>query len=196
MKLYTRGGDSGETSLFGGERVRKCDARIEAYGAVDEANSTIGVALVELSDPDLRECLREAQVLLFDIGAELASPASAEPSAGGGRSITPKVGKADIEACEAWIDRFVAETTPLRTFVLPGGTRAASQLHVARTVCRRAERRVVELAAHAHVSGRIIEYLNRLSDLLFALARAVNARAGVEEPLWIGRERARGDDAG
>ena len=193
VKLYTRGGDAGETSLFGGRRVGKDDDRIEAYGSVDETNSVIGVAVASIADGDLRECLEGVQVILFDIGAELASPRDPTEDV---RARTPKVTRTDIESIESWIDRLDALAPPLRTFVLPGGAPAAAQLHVARTVCRRAERRVVELGRTEPVPPRVLEYLNRLSDLLFAMARAVNARAGVAEPAWVGRERARDDDAG
>jgi cob(I)alamin adenosyltransferase len=188
MKLYTRGGDTGETSLFGGTRVRKDDVRIWAYGEVDELNAVLGLAIAEISDDDLRSGLLGVQSDLFDIGAELATPEGARSRA------IPRVAQERIDELERWIDRVDERLAPLTSFILPGGTRAAAALHLARTVCRRAERRTVELAAMAEVSSSVIRYLNRLSDLLFALARTANARASVVEPVWVGRERARGHE--
>jgi cob(I)alamin adenosyltransferase len=188
MKLYTRGGDTGETSLFGGARVRKDDPRIWAYGEVDELNSALGLAVAELPDEDTRARLRRVQSELFDVCAELATPdLDTNP---GRRGSIPRVGQAEVDALERWIDELEAEVAPLTSFVLPGGSRAAATLHLARTICRRAERRVVEFGADVPLSPVLVRYLNRLSDLLFALARAANAREGVSEPVWIGRERA------
>ncbi len=188
MKLYTRGGDTGETSLFGGDRVRKDDARIWAYGEVDELNSALGLAVAELSDDDTRSRLRRVQSELFDVCAELATP-DLDTNASRSRSV-PRVGQDEVDALERWIDELEAEVAPLTSFILPGGSRAAATLHLARTICRRAERRVVAFGAEVPLSPVLVRYLNRLSDLLFALARAANARAGVAEPVWIGRERA------
>jgi cob(I)alamin adenosyltransferase len=188
MKLYTRGGDAGETSLFGGDRVRKDDPRIWAYGEVDELNSALGLAVAELPDEDSRARLRRVQSELFDVCAELATPDLAtNPTRA--RSV-PRVGQDEVDALERWIDELEDEVAPLTHFVLPGGSRAAATLHLARTICRRAERRVVAFAAETPLSPALVRYLNRLSDLLFALARAANARAGVPEPVWVGRERA------
>ncbi len=187
MKIYTRGGDAGETSLFGGERVRKDHLRVEAYGAVDETNAAIGAALVELTDADVRDCLAEVQRRLFDVGGELAT-ADVEDRERRGKPI-PRVGDADVLALEQAIDRFEAELPPLRNFVLPGGTRSAAALHLARTTCRRAERRVVALSEREAIAQVLVRYLNRLSDLLFVLARAANRRAGVAEPTWSGSRR-------
>ena len=189
MKVYTRGGDGGETSLFGGARVAKDDARIWAYGEVDELNSVLGWAASEIQDDDLSDWLRQIQSTLFDIGSELATP-DIDTSARR-REAVPRVGEREVLDCEQWIDRLDAELQPLTHFVLPGGTRAAAALHLARTVCRRAERRVVALARDADLSPVVVHYLNRLSDLLFVMARAVNGRSGVPEPKWIGHDRAR-----
>ncbi len=188
MKVYTRGGDRGETSLFGGERVAKDAPRVEAYGAVDELNAAVGVAMVELEEgSDLRGWLTRVQSSLFDLGGELATP-DVEARSGAAKAF-PRVATSDVQALEGWIDALDLELEPLRAFVLPGGTRAAAALHLARTICRRAERRVVALAQHDAVAPLTVEYLNRLSDFLFTAARAANARAGVVEPRWIGRER-------
>ena len=187
MKVYTRGGDAGETSLFGGRRVPKDAPRVLAYGEVDELNAQIGLALAELSHGDLRRHLLTVQSSLFDLGAELAAPGSGADSAR--RAPRPSVTQAEVEQLEGWIDELDAELTPLASFILPGGERSAALLHVARVVCRRAERQVVSLAASEPVDAAGVAYLNRLSDYLFTAARTANARAGVEEPKWVGRER-------
>jgi cob(I)alamin adenosyltransferase len=186
VKVYTRGGDAGDTSLFGGRRVRKHDPRVEAYGSVDELNAVLGMALVEITDADLRGWLTTIQSALFDLGAELSTPDAERKS---GAKALPHVSDAEVVELEQWIDRLDEELEPLRAFVLPGGTRGSALLHLARTVCRRAERRTVELAEREAVAPTAIRYLNRLSDFLFTLARAVNRRAGVAEPQWVGRER-------
>jgi cob(I)alamin adenosyltransferase len=167
--------------------VRKDDPRVEAYGTVDELNALIGLALAEIEDKDLREILEGIQRSLFDLGAELATP-DVEAREMKGKAI-PRVSDADVEGLERAIDRLDAELEPLRVFVLPGGTRSAGILHYARTVCRRAERRVVALLAADGVDERLVRYLNRLSDCLFVLARVANRRAGAPEPTWRGRER-------
>jgi cob(I)alamin adenosyltransferase len=187
MKIYTRGGDAGETSLFGGERVRKSAPRVSAYGEVDELNSVLGVARAELEALDLRAMLETIQSSLFDLGGELATPNAPERSAKG--KVGPRVAEDDVVELEGWIDGLESELEPLRNFILPGGARAAALLHLGRTVCRRAERAVIGLAEQEAVAAVLIRYLNRLSDLLFVMARAVNRRAGVSEPQWVGRER-------
>lgn len=187
MKIYTRRGDGGETSLSGGERVRKDVPRVEAYGTVDELNSLVGLALAEIEHPDLLECLRVVQTSLFDLGAELATP-DIDERARKAKGV-PRVGDAEIADFETWIDRLDAELKPLRGFILPGGTRAAALLHLARTTCRRAERRLISLSGQEVVAPVLVSYLNRLSDLLFVMARVVNHRSGVVEPSWRGRER-------
>jgi cob(I)alamin adenosyltransferase len=178
VRLYTRRGDSGETDLFGGPRVPKDDLRVEAYGAVDELNAALGVAGAASSHAELQALCRTIQGALFDLGAYLASP-DAERRA---KSRIPEPRQEDVDALEA-------ELPPLRRFVLPGGTPAAAAFHVARTVCRRAERRAVALDHESPLAPGALRYLNRLSDLLFALARAENQRAGVGDVEWAGRER-------
>jgi cob(I)alamin adenosyltransferase len=187
MKIYTRGGDTGETSLFGGERVKKNAPRVAAYGEVDELNSAIGVARAELSHDDLRAKLQTIQSSLFDLGGELATPRVTERSARG--KAGPRVAERDVAELETWIDQLETELEPLRNFILPGGARAAALLHLGRTVCRRAERAVISAAESESIDPLLIRYLNRLSDFLFVLARVVNKRAGVTEPQWVGRGR-------
>ena len=170
MKIYTRTGDQGQTSLFGGARVAKNDARIEAYGTVDELSSFIGVARASSVPAEVDAELQRVQRDLFDIGARLASP---------GSSRFPGVDAERIGALERAIDAMESELPPLTGFILPGGSLGASQLHVARTVCRRAERCVVGLQDDATVT-----YLNRLSDYLFVAARFANLRAGVPDVPW------------
>ena len=174
MKIYTKTGDTGETSLFDNTRVSKADARVDAYGEVDELNACLGAARAAGLEPELSTMLEEIQKDLFAVGARLADPS---------HRIAPRVTKADIvdaqvARLEATIDRLEAELPPLRRFILPGGAPGGSLLHLARTVCRRAERRIVALASPDPV---VVIYLNRLSDLLFVMARAANHRAGVPE---------------
>ena len=176
-KIYTRTGDEGQTSLGDGTRVPKTDARIEAYGTVDELNSTIGHVLSAGTADDVREWLERIQNELFDLGADLSVPEGAD-----GERL--RVTQEQIDGLEAVCDTANDELEPLKSFVLPGGTEQAARLHVARTVCRRAERRATELAASEPVNGLVLAYLNRLSDLLFILARAANQSAGAAEPLW------------
>lgn len=179
MKIYTKTGDSGETSLFDNSRVSKADPRVDAYGEVDEVNACLGAALAAGVDADITAVLTAIQKDLFAVGARLADPSS---------RIADRVTKAAVttqqtEMLEGTIDRLESELPPLRRFILPGGSPAGSLLHLARTVCRRAERRVVGLGTDAIEPGVVI-YLNRLSDLLFVMARAVNHRAGVPEIEW------------
>ena len=179
MKIYTRTGDAGQTGLYGGGRVRKDNPRIAAYGTVDELNAFLGLARAEGLPPEIDGLLRRLQNELFDLGAELASR---DPQSMG----TGVINEARIALLEAAIDRFEEPLSPLKQFILPGGVKAAAALHVARTVCRRAEREVVFLAAipDEKVSTSVIAYLNRVSDLLFVLARAANAAAGVPDVPW------------
>lgn len=182
MKIYTRTGDGGETSLMGGGRVAKDDARVAAYGDVDEANAAIGLARVaapvELADP----VLAAVQQDLFVIGAALATPQPERLKEAQRAKAVLAAGR--VAALERAIDEADAELAPLTQFVLPGGTPKAAALHLARTVCRRAERSVVRLAATATVPADVIVYLNRLSDLLFMLARLANHRGGVPDITW------------
>ena len=179
MKIYTKTGDSGETSLFDNSRVSKADARVDAYGDVDELNACLGAVRAAGIDADIADLLASIQKELFAVGARLADPSSRIA----GRVTKAAVTDADIHRLEGAIDRLEAELPPLRKFILPGGSGAGAQLHLARTVCRRAERRVVGLGPGA-VESLVIVYLNRLSDLLFVMARAVNQRAGVPEIEW------------
>lgn len=181
MKIYTRRGDGGETGLYGGDRVRKDAPRVEAYGAVDELNSAIGVAAAQTTHADVRELCRGIQNELFDIGAELATPPRRKKNAA--------LELDAVQVLENAIDKYEGELPPLRRFILPGGTNAAAAFHFARTVCRRAERRCVALAAAAEQKAAAQEraalrYLNRLSDLLFVLARVENARANTPDVEW------------
>ncbi len=185
MKIYTRRGDAGQTDLFGGERVGKDAQRVASYGDVDELNASIGLAIAAGIDPALEASVARIQSALFDLGASLATPDPDHRRKAG----VVGVDDADIAALEALIDRLETGLAPLSTFILPGGTPAAAAFHVARTVCRRAERAVVHLAA---TPGESVEptstrYLNRLSDLLFVLARHENARCGVADVAWSRR---------
>ena len=175
-RIYTRGGDSGETSLGDGSRVSKLDCRIGAFGTVDELNSALGVVLAGDMPDDVREPLARVQNELFDVGADLSVP--------WGVSDRLRVEQEMIDRLEEFCDGFNAELPELKSFVLPGGTEAAARLHVARTICRRAEREVLAGAEDVELNPLVLVYLNRLSDLLFILARAANAAAGVDEPLW------------
>jgi cob(I)alamin adenosyltransferase len=175
-KIYTRGGDAGRTSLGDGSRVSKLDTRLEAYGTVDELNSALGVVLAGNPPGEIRPVLERVQNELFDVGADLSVPL--------GREGRLRVAQTQVDRLEADCDRFNAELPELRSFVLPGGTTAAAGLHVARTICRRAERETVRAAQEHELDPLTGIYLNRLSDLLFVLARAANAAAGRDEPLW------------
>jgi cob(I)alamin adenosyltransferase len=181
MKLYTKTGDDGTTGLFGGERVAKASPRVEAYGTVDETNAAIGVARATRYEPAIDEVLVGAQLDLFVLGAELACVPGREA-----RLPMALLGDADVARLERAIDEADAACSPLHAFVLPGGTPLAAALHLARTVCRRAERAVLAIDDAAPRSAVVI-YLNRLSDLLFALARRANALAGVPDVPWAPR---------
>jgi len=181
VKLYTKGGDGGDTGLFGGPRVPKDDVRVRAYGEVDELNAQLGFVLTVDPGDFERALLETVQRDLFTIGAELAAPDPASVAKG---LPDPLLGPRETEALERAIDRHDASLPGLRSFILPGGGAKAAALHVTRTVCRRAERAVVALAGQAPVSPAILAYLNRLSDLLFVLARAANARAGHPDITW------------
>ncbi len=197
MAIYTKTGDDGDTALFGGGRVPKNDRRVEAYGAVDELNSFVGLALTSLTDvdadpdadggpdadadPGIRRGLLLIQNDLFALGANLATP---ERDDSRPRPRTPDVPVARVEAMERWIDRATEELPELREFILPGGTGAAAMLHVCRSVCRRAEREVVALGREETLDPGIVRYLNRLSDLFFVWARLENLRAGQADVPW------------
>jgi cob(I)alamin adenosyltransferase len=174
-RIYTRAGDAGQTSLGDGSRVAKTDSRVQAYGAVDELNALLGLVLAGDLPLRFRRLLERIQNELFDLGADLSVP-----EAEGGRERL-RVAPSQVEALEAACDELNADLEPLRSFVLPGGTEAAARLHLARTVCRRAERDALRVE---RANPTALAYLNRLSDLLFILARAANAEEGVPEPLW------------
>lgn len=180
MKIYTRTGDQGETGLFGGGRVAKSNVRVAAYGAVDELNAVLGWAATQ-QGTDVAGRLRGVQEDLFAIGAHLATPGAGARK----RPALPALPD-DVGELEAWIDELDAGLPQLRAFILPGGSPAAAALHVARTVCRRAERSVVALAGAEVVAPGVVVYLNRLSDLLFTLARAANRAAGIPDVEWHG----------
>jgi cob(I)alamin adenosyltransferase len=206
QKIYTRTGDAGETGLFGGGRVSKADPRVEAYGSVDELNAALGVALAAAGIEPVRDRLARLQPDLFAIGAHLATP---RPRPGRNAPATPPLPDARIAEMEQWIDQVEAELPPLRAFIMPGGCPGGAALHLARTVCRRAERRVLAFERAGEgagtgegaaagtgegagagtgtgaVAATVVTYLNRLSDLLFVWARFVNLRAGVPESEWL-----------
>jgi cob(I)alamin adenosyltransferase len=175
-RIYTRGGDRGETSLGDGSRVSKLDCRIGAFGTVDELNASIGVVLAGDCPTELREVLERVQNELFDVGADLAVP--------WGVGDRLRVSQELVAGLESDCDRWNADLPELRSFVLPGGDETAARLQVARTICRRAERDALEGAQEVELNPLVLVYLNRLSDLLFILARAANALAGRDEPLW------------
>jgi cob(I)alamin adenosyltransferase len=178
MKIYTKKGDAGETSLFGGTKTKKSNIRINAYGTVDELNSTIGMVLSYSISEQGETILAQVQNDLFVVGATLATP---DP----GKSKIDQVGDKEIKGLEKWIDTLEEDLPPLKSFILPGGGGAGSTLHFARTVCRRAERETVELAETEDIPADAIIYLNRLSDLLFVLARYENRQQGEKETPWI-----------
>ena len=179
VKIYTRTGDTGDTSLFGGERVSKAAARVDAYGEVDELNAWLGLTRSATSDAQLSSMIERIQRDLFAVGARLADPARRIAE----RVSKATVGQADVARLEEWIDQLEAELPPLRHFILAGGGSSGASLHVARAVCRRAERAVVGLGADA-VDPEVLVYLNRLSDFLFVMARSANHRAGLTETEW------------
>jgi cob(I)alamin adenosyltransferase len=179
MKIYTRTGDNGTTGLFGGDRVPKHHPRLEAYGTVDELNAFLGLTRTQLDPNDHKTdtLLARLQHMLFEVGADLATPLDSQAR-------TVRITVEHTETLEQEIDRLETELPPLRHFILPGGTPAAATLHVARTVCRRAERCVSALAEREAINPEVLRFLNRLSDLLFVLARWVNQSYGQNESLW------------
>ena len=178
MRIYTKTGDKGDTSLFGGQRVPKDALRIEAYGTIDELNAVLGCVLADNSDSDLDMMLIQIQNQLFELGADLATPRS------GGKGKVRRIAAEDSAVLEGSIDKFQSSLQPLNNFILPGGSRTASYLHLARTVCRRAERIVVRLSRNEDIGEEVIVFLNRLSDLLFVLSRFMNQKAGIAEAQW------------
>ena len=183
MKIYTKTGDAGETGLFGGSRVSKASLRVDAYGQVDELNSAIGWARVEVSDSGIDALLNRIQNELFEVGAELGSTTERKQ-----KSAIPLIEEGQVQALERAIDQYEQGPPPLTTFVLPGGSESAARFHLARCICRRAERSLVALSTQEELRGELFRYLNRLSDLLFVLARYGNHRAGVGDIPWKGRQ--------
>ncbi|WP_210463814.1 cob(I)yrinic acid a,c-diamide adenosyltransferase [Rufibacter roseolus] len=179
MKIYTKTGDKGETSLIGGTRVKKSHLRIEAYGTVDELNSFLGVVRDQEVNGERQQIFSEIQDRLFTIGSTLATDPVKE-----GKVQTPDLHLTDIQFLEEQMDLLDEQLPPLRNFILPGGHQAVSFCHVARTVCRRAERLVIALQEESHVDDLVVQYLNRLSDFLFVLSRAMALELGVEEITW------------
>lgn len=179
MKIYTKTGDNGETGLYGGERVLKYSPRVEAYGTVDECNSSIGMARAALADPELDAVLAEIQNALFDVGADLATPIGSKYE----KNLV-RMDAQDVTRLENLIDHYQLECPEFTNFIHPGGTPAAAALHLARTITRRAEREVLRLESLEASNHDVVLYLNRLSDFLFILARVVNLRAGMSEAGW------------
>lgn len=184
MKIYTKTGDAGTTALISGRRVAKSDLRIDAYGTVDELNACIGLVRDQAVNEPRRALLKEIQDRLFTVGALLATDRAADRPEKQVRKPIPDLFDSDVELLEREMDAMTARLPELRHFVLPGGHEAVSFAHLARTVCRRAERRVVELAAEADVEPLVIRYLNRLSDFLFVLSRQMAHDLGAEEVKW------------
>lgn len=178
MKIYTKTGDSGQTGLFRGGRVPKHDLRVHAYGNVDELNALIGVLLPEIQNSEIHQILSGIQHDLFEVGADLATPPQVQ------EDTRMRIPSTKIEDLEKAIDHFEERLPELQNFILPGGSKGGGLLHYARTVCRRAERSVTRLQAEQSISPEIVRYLNRLSDLLFVMARAENQKAGVPEVIW------------
>jgi cob(I)alamin adenosyltransferase len=181
MKIYTKTGDSGETALFGAGRVSKASLRVESYGDVDELNAAVGWAITQVVDPTIRERLERVQHDLFTLGSELSTPPANE---GRRRPEIPDLPEDRVGEMEQWMDEADMELPELKAFVLPGGSTGAAALHICRTVCRRAERSSVALSNEEDVAPLVVVYLNRLSDLLFTLARLENHRAGVGDVEW------------
>ncbi|MBM4166674.1 MAG: cob(I)yrinic acid a,c-diamide adenosyltransferase [Ignavibacteria bacterium] len=182
MKIYTKTGDKGETSLYGGKRISKSSLRLEVYGTIDELNSIIGICRSMWPPEELEEMLEEMQEVLFVLGADLATPFDATAK-------VHRISNEDVEMLEKYIDSIEPQLEPLRSFILPGGSGLASHLHFARTVCRRAERITVMLAEREKIGDTVVVFLNRLSDFIFVLARWANHLEGREEIKWLPQMR-------
>lgn len=191
FKIYTKTGDKGETSLYGGTRVSKAAARVESYGTLDELNAFIGLAKAEISDEKVLNQLQKIQFDLFTVGSEAATPTDKMLLANGKNRLDLMISEKEITELELWMDDFDAELEPLRLFILPSGGKAAATFHVCRTVCRRAERAMVFLNETEEVRPELIKYLNRLSDYLFILARYISKISGEKEDYWNPSERAK-----
>ena len=191
MKIYTKTGDKGETSLYGGTRVSKAAARVESYGTLDELNAFIGLAKAEISDEKVSSQLQKIQFDLFTVGSEAATPTDKLILANGKNRLDLMISEKEISELEHWMDDLDAELEPLQFFILPSGGKAAASVHVCRTVCRRAERAMVHLNETEEVRPELIKYLNRLSDYLFILARYISKISGEKEEYWNPSERAK-----
>ena len=191
FKIYTKTGDKGETSLYGGTRVSKAAARVESYGTLDELNALIGLAKSEISDEKVLSQLQKIQFDLFTVGSEAATPTDKMFLANGKSRLDLLISEEEIMELERWMDNFDAELEPLQFFILPSGGKAAASVHVCRTVCRRAERAMVYLNETEEVRPELIKYLNRLSDYLFILARYISKISGEKEDFWNPSERAK-----
>jgi cob(I)alamin adenosyltransferase len=179
LKIYTKTGDAGETGLFGGQRCSKADLRIEAYGTVDELNAVLGVVRLHAGMEPLSEDIAKLSSLLFTLGSDLATPLHPAPA-----YAIPRVDESHVAWLEGCIDAYDEQLAPLKNFILPGGSHAAAHLHVARTVCRRAERLTVSLAAREDIGNYVVKFLNRCSDYLFTAARLANHVQGIEDVPW------------
>lgn len=189
MKIYTKTGDTGETALYGGTRVSKASARVDSYGNIDELNSFIGVAKAQVSNENILNQLKKIQFNLFTVGSEAATPTDKLTLANGKSRLTLMISDKEIEELEIWMDEMEATLQPLQYFILPGGGSGTTAFHVARTVCRRAERGLVLLNESEPVRPELIKYLNRLSDYLFVLARFVSQLNGEKEEYWNPNDR-------
>ena len=184
FKIYTKTGDKGETALYGGTRVSKASARVDAYGTIDELNAFIGIAKSHIDDSDCLKQLAEIQYDLFTLGSEAATPIDKVYLANGKSRLPVTIKEEDIGKLEVWMDKMDESLEPLQFFILPGGGKAATFLHAARTICRRAERGMVFLNETEEVRPELIKYLNRLSDYLFVLARYVSMLDNEQEEYW------------
>ena len=191
MKIYTKTGDKGETSLYGGTRVSKAAERVESYGTLDELNAFIGLAKAEISDEKVLSQLQKIQFDLFTVGSEAATPTDKLILANGKNRLDLMISEEEILELEHWMDDLDASLEPLQFFILPNGGKAAASVHVCRTVCRRAERAMVHLNETEEVRPELIKYLNRLSDYLFILARFISKISGEKEDFWNPSERAK-----
>ena len=189
MKIYTKTGDKGETALYGGTRVSKASARVESYGTIDELNSFIGFAKTEVNADKVLAQLKKIQFDLFTVGSESATPTDKLTLANGKSRLSLVISDTEIEELENWMDDFEEELQPLQYFILPGGGKAATSLHICRTVCRRAERSLVFLNETEAVRPELIKYLNRLSDYLFVLARYMSKINNESEEYWNPNDR-------
>ena len=189
MKIYTKTGDKGETALYGGTRVSKASARVESYGTIVELNSFIGFAKTEITDEKVLNQLKKIQFDLFTVGSESATPTDKLTLANGKSRLSLVISETEIEELENWMDDLEEELQPLQYFILPGGGKAATSLHICRTVCRRAERSLVFLNETEAVRPELIKYLNRLSDYLFVLARYMSKINNESEEYWNRNDR-------